>query len=239
MAYSMWSLERTVPGVALVLACTAWASAQSLSPDIHHSKLNAGPIATEVMIRVVANGAMVLGNEVGGARVTITDVETGNILATGLQHGEAGDQNEIMHTPRLLNEPHYSTLPSGSYHATLDLERPTLVRITAEGPLLYPQAVQRASKTVLLVPGRDLTQDGIVLELNGFIVQIEHPPPGTPLMAKDDVPLRASIRTLSGSLIRPHSDWDSRKVAIYGEVLIGERVVTRLQMYYTGSGSSF
>ena len=34
--------------------------------------------------------------------------------------------------------------------------------------------------------------------------------------------LRASIRTLSGSPVRPHGDWDSRKLTIYGEVLLGE-----------------
>jgi hypothetical protein len=51
--------------------------------------------------------------------------------------------------------------------------------------------------------------------------------------------LRASVRTLSGALVRPHSDWDSRKVHIFGEVLINNRVVERLQMFYSGDKSSF
>lgn len=191
------------------------------------------------MVRVVAHGAMVLGDEVGGARVTITDVATGRLLASGLQLGETGDQNQIMRTPRLMEEPRYSTRPSGSFHATLYLDRPTLVEIAAQGPLSYPAAMQRASKTVLLIPGRDLTQDGIVLDLNGYIVQIENPPPGESLMAKDDVKLKASVRMLSGALVRPHGDWDSRKATIYGEVLIGDRVIERLQMLYAGEKSSF
>jgi hypothetical protein len=121
----------------------------------------------------------------------------------------------------------------------LHLDRPTLVEIAAQGPLGYPAAMQRASKTVLLVPGQDLTNDGIVLHLYGFIVQIEQPLPGEPLIAKDDVTLTASVRTLSGSLVRPHGDWDSRKVTIYGQVLIGDRVVERIQMFYSGTKSSF
>jgi hypothetical protein len=197
------------------------------------------PMATDVMVRVVAHGAMVLGDEVGGARVTITDVATGRLLASGLQLGEPGDQNQIMRTPRLMEEPRYSTRPSGSFHATLHLDRPTLVEIAAQGPLSYPSAMQRASKTVLLIPGRDLTQDGIVLDLNGYIVQIENPPPGDSLMAKDDVKLKASVRMLSGALVRPHGDWDSRKATIYGEVLIGDRVIERLHMLYAGEKSSF
>ncbi|WP_447979785.1 hypothetical protein [Candidatus Nitrospira bockiana] len=197
------------------------------------------PIDTEVVVRVVAHGAMVVGDAVGGARVTITDVATGRLLASGTQTGEAGDQNQIMRTPRLMEEPRYSTRPSGSFHATLQLDRPTLVEIAAQGPLAYPSAMQRATKTVLLFPGRDLTNDGIVIHLYGYIVQIEHPTPGAPLAAKDDVTLAASVRTLSGSVVRPHGDWDSRKMDIHAEVLVGDKVVDRLQMFYAGSRNVF
>ena len=218
---------------ALFMLSVAYAAEESPPRSLNE------PVATDVMVRVVAHGAMVLGDEVGGARVTITDVATGRLLASGLQLGEPGDQNQIMRTPRLMEEPRYSTRPSGSFHATLHLDRPTLVEIAAQGPLSYPAAMQRASKTVLLIPGRDLTQDGIVLDLNGYIVQIENPPPGESLMAKDDVKLKASVRMLSGALVRPHGDWDSRKATIYGEVLIGDRVIERLQMLYAGEKSSF
>jgi hypothetical protein len=198
-----------------------------------------GPLPTEIMVRVVAHGAMVLGDEVGGARVTITDAATGQILASGLQTGEAGDQNQIMRTPRFMGEPRYTSRPSGSFHATLLLDKPTLVEIAAQGPLAHPAAMQRASKTALLIPGQDLTQDGLVLELNGFIVEILRPPPGQPLRATEDVTLTASIRLLSGAPLRPHGDWDSRRVKIYGEVLIGDRVVERLQLFYSGAKSHF
>jgi hypothetical protein len=221
--------------VIILLFLTAPVAAQAPPPPLNGE----GPLATEVMVRVVANGAMVIGDDVGGARVTITDVATGRLLASGTQHGESGDQNQIMRTPRLMEEPKYSTRPSGSFHATLNLERPTLVEVVAQGPLSHPQAMQRASKTVMLIPGRDLTGDGIVLDLNGFIVQVESPTQGQSLMAKDDVTLAASVRTLSGSLVRPHGDWDSRKVVIYGEVLIGDRVIERLQMFYAGTRSRF
>ena len=218
---------------ALFMISVAYAAEESPPRPLNE------PMATDVMVRVVAHGAMVLGDEVGGARVTITDVATGRLLASGLQLGEPGDQNQIMRTPRLMEEPRYSSRPSGSFRTTLHLDRPTLVEIAAQGPMSYPSAMQRASKTVLLIPGRDLTQDGIVLDLNGYIVQIENPPPGESLMAKDDVKLKASVRMLSGALVRPHGDWDSRKATIYGEVLIGDRVIERLQMLYAGEKSSF
>jgi hypothetical protein len=44
---------------------------------------------------------------------------------------------------------------------------------------------------------------------------------------------------LSGTLVHPHGDWDSRKIRIYGELLIGERIVERLQMFYSSDTGSF
>jgi hypothetical protein len=138
-----------------------------------------------------------------------------------------------------MEEPHYSSLPAAAFTATFDLLHPTLVEVSAEGPLAYPASSQRASTTVWLVPGQDTTNDGIVLHLYGYIVQIEQPQAGEALIAKDDVILRASVRTLSGALIRPHGDWDSRKIQIYGELMIGERVLEQLQLFYNSDRACF
>ena len=225
-------------GLALsVFLSSCWATpAQSQTfPEL---PLN-GPQLTTVLVRVVAHGAMVLGRDVGGARVTITDIGTGRILATGLQQGDSGDQNQIMRTPRMIGEPIYSSRPSAAFTATLDLQQPTVVEVSAEGPLAYPAALQKASKTLLLIPGQNLTHDGIVLHLYGYLVEINQPKPREALIDKEDVTLRASVRTLSGSVVRPHGDWDSRKLRIYGEVLIGDRIVERLQMFYDEASRTF
>ena len=232
---------RLIGTCLLVLLSSAGAA---FTPDPSDSELESkthynDPLPTTVLVRVVAHRSLVLGHDVGGARVTITDMASGQLLASGLQQGEPGDQTQIMRTPHLMDEPVYSGRQAASFSTTLELTRPTLVKITAEGPLAYPNALQRASTTVLLIPGHDLTSDGIVLHLYGYLVQVEHPQPGEPLIAKEDVMLRASVRTLSGALVRPHSDWDSRKIHIYAELLIGDRVVERLQMFYAGEKSRF
>lgn len=234
-------LARTALRLTVLLAATLIAPPCPAGPaeeEIPDLRLNE-PKPTTILVRVVAHGSMVLGKEVGGARVTVTDVATGRILASGLQLGDAGDQNQIMRTPHLMEEPLYSSRASASFTATLELTHPILVDIAAEGPLAYPASVQRATKRTWLIPGHDLTNDGIVLALYGYIVQIEHPAPGQSLIAKDDVMLRASVRTLSGALVRPHGDWDSRKMHIYGEVLIGDRILERLQMFYGGERAVF
>lgn len=224
-----------VAACLIPVSCFAIPAIEALPPDI---QLN-DSTPTTILVRVVGHGAMVLGKEVGGARVTITDVATKQILATGIQQGDAGDQNHIMRTPRSMGEPRYSSRPAAAFTATLNLLRPTLVEIAAEGPLAYPSAAQHASTTLWLIPGQDLTNDGIVVSLYGYIIQIEHPKPGEPLTAKEDVPLRASVRTLSGARVRPHGDWDSRKTHIYGELMIGNRVLERLQMFYIDERATF
>ena len=234
-------LTRLIGACLLMLLSDAGAA---FTPEPSEAELEAkahynDPLPTTVVVRVVAHRSLVLGHEVGGARVTITDVATGQLLASGLQQGEPGDQSQIMRTPHLMEEPIYSGRSAASFTTTIELARPTLVEIAAEGPLAYPSALQRASTTVLLIPGHDLINDGIVLQLYGYLIQVEHPKPGESLIAKEDVMLQASVRTLSGSLVRPHSDWDSRKIHIYGELLIGDRVVERLQMFYAGEKSRF
>ena len=238
---SRFLLTRLIGTCLLVLLSSAGAA---FTPEPSESELDSkthynDPLPTTVLVRVVAHRSLVLGHDVGGARVTITDVASGQLLASGLQQGEPGDQTQIMRTPHLMDEPVYSSRPAAAFSTTLELTRPMLVEITAEGPLAYPTALQRASTTVLLIPGHDLTNDGIVLHLYGYLVQVEHPKPGEPLIAKEDVMLRASVRTLSGALVRPHSDWDSRKIHIYAELLIGDRIVERLQMFYAGEKSRF
>jgi hypothetical protein len=215
--------------------CSAIPAEDEPPPDPH---LN-DPKPTKILVRVVAHGAMVLGREVGGARVTITDLATKQVLASGIQEGEAGDQNQIMRTPHLMEEPVYSARPAAAFTTTLALQRPTLVEVAAEGPLAYPESMRRTAMTVKLIPGQDLSGDGIVLPLNGYIVQIEHPKAGEPLNAKDDVNLKASVRTLSGTLVRPHGDWDSRRIRIYGELLIGNRIIERLQLFYAHDTGTF
>ena len=135
------------------------------------------PVTTNVVVRVVGNHGMPLGDTVGGAVVTIKDVETGAILASGTQTGSTGDLRAIMQTPRLPTEQIFSTKDSASFKAELALSKPTVVEVIGEGPLKYPAAKRRASMTVLLYPGKPITGDGIVLQLYGMIVQIETPKP--------------------------------------------------------------
>lgn len=201
----------------------------------HHGPL----VATPVVVRVVGNHAMALGDPVGGAAVTIKDVETGAILASGTQTGSSGDLRSIMQTPHQQIEQIYSVKGAAAFTTILQLNKPTLVEITGEGPLKFPHALRRASKTVLLYPGKPVSGDGIVLELNGLLVQIEGPPKNQPLGVGDTGTIRATVKMLCDCIVEPFGNWDSRKMDLYAEMRLDNRVLTKIDLFHQGPKGLF
>ena len=150
-------------------------------------------IPTKVMVRAVSRDAKVIQDPVGGARITIREVATGTVLAQGVQRGRSGNTELIMVQPRMRGATVYDTPGTAGFLATLMLDRPTVVEITAEGPLGYPQATQRASKTLLLVPGQHLLGEGVLLEIHGFIVDLLAPVAGVEVRAGQPLPVRVKV----------------------------------------------
>ncbi len=157
---------------------------------------SAEKIPTKVIVRVVARDAQVIGSGVGGALVRIRNQETGEILAEGKQEGGAGSTERIMIRPRRRGETVYGTFGAASFEAKIPLDRPTEVRIDAEAPLGYPQAIQRGSKTLMLIPGKDVLGEGIIIELNGLIVNILSPSLKESLKGGETVLVKAEVRML-------------------------------------------
>jgi hypothetical protein len=212
----------------------AWPAAVGQSAETHGP-----PVTTNVVVRVVGNHALALGDTVGGAEVTIRDAETGAVLASGLQTGSAGDLRSIMQTPREHIEQVFSVKGAAAFTATLHLINPTLVEITGEGPLKFPQARRRTSKSVLLYPGQHVTGDGIVLDLNGLLVQIEAPSKDRPLGIGDTGTIHARVNMLCDCVVEPFGNWDSRKMQLYGEMRVGNRVVAKIDLYHQGPKGLF
>jgi len=153
-------------------------------------------ISTKVIVRVVARDAQAIGSGVGGALVRIRNLETGEILAEGKQEGGTGSTERIMIQPRRRGETVYGTFGSASFEAKIPLDLPTQVRIDAEAPLGYPQAIQKGSKTLTLIPGRDVLGEGIIIELNGLIVNIVSPSSKEKLREGEAVLVKAEVRML-------------------------------------------
>ncbi len=151
---------------------------------------------TKVIVRAVSKDAKVIGSGVGGAQVRIVIAETGQTLAEGRQEGGTGDTERIMVSPRERGKIVYGTPGAAFFQAQIPLDRPTLVEIRVEAPLAYPQALQRASKTLTLIPGRDIAGEGVVMELDGLIVNILDPAPGRVFGTGEEMRVRAEVKML-------------------------------------------
>lgn len=185
-----------------------------------------------VQVRVLARDAKLVGDVAGGARVTITDAQTGAVLATGVTSGGTGDTDAIMTHRRTRGESIFGTPGAAGWTARFDLERPTLVAIAAEGPLDYPDATVRASKTLWLTPGAEVTGDGVVLELNGFMIdELTAEPAG------DSVAVTARVRMLCTCPTEPGGLWSVERVT--ARLLEGDRVVAEVPLAYSGRTSVY
>lgn len=197
--------------LALASASSAGAGPLSIGPDSEGARppsirVTGDTVETRVLVHVLAHHAKLIGSSVGGAQVTITDLETGRVLAQGITEGGTGNTDQIM-GPHGPLEDVLAQSGGANFETSIPLDRPTRVRVTATGPLGFPQAVESASKTVLLLPGEDLSGNGIVLELNGLIVEILEPVSGP--ISGADLAVRARVRMLCSCATTPDGIWPS------------------------------
>ena len=157
---------------------------------------SAEKILTKVIVRVVSRDAKVIGSGVGGAFIRIKNLESGEILTQGKQGGGTGDTDRIMVQPRRRGKPLYGTPDAAFYQAEILLDKPTQVEIYTEAPLGYPHNIQKGSKTLTLIPGKHILGEGVIIELNGLIVNILSPSPKENLKRGEAVLVRAEVRML-------------------------------------------
>jgi len=199
----------------------------------------AGGTPTTVRVRAVSRDAKILSSAVGGARITIRDEATGAVLAEGFQEGDSGETDAIMVQPRRRHAHVYDTPGAGLFEATLELESPTVVEITAEGPLGYPQATRKVSKTLLLVPGEDVLGDGILLEIHGFIIELQAPLPAAQLVAGGHLEIRATVRMSCGCPTEPGGLWDADGIRILARLTRDSETLAEAPLSHTGEPSTY
>ncbi len=196
--------------------------------------------ATDITVRVVARGAMFVGDLVEGAQVTITDAVSGELLAQGITAGQAGDPDRIMDVPRTRSEP-FARETDARFTATLELDEPRYVQVTAFGPLQRRESGTRTSMTQWVVPGRHLTGgDGWVIELAGFLVRGDLAATTVGLAeAGAGVTVEAEVAPMCGCPVRPGFYWDADAYEVAAIVKRGDAHIGRFPLKYADTASDF
>lgn len=158
-------------------------------------------IPTQIDVRAIARGGKYLGDDIGGALVTIHDVRTGELLARGTTKGGSG-QKDLMDIC-LTRSQVLPTEEASVFTASLDLDEPRLIEVTAYGPLAAQQSANTVSLTQWVYPGKNITGGtkggGFLLEIPGLAVQILNPPTHfLPQTAPAQIEIRANVTMMCG-----------------------------------------
>ena len=219
--------------VSLLLLLTAAGRAGAQSPA-DGSTDSAEAIPTRLVVHAVAHGAKVLGDGVGGARITIRDRDTGAVLAEGVQRGTTGHTDRIMRVGHARGDTLYATPGTAAFDTTLALTGPTPVIVTAEGPLGTPHAMRQATASLVLLPGQDVGGDGIVLTLYGLLVEAEEVTSTAGRLA-----VRATVEMLCGCPTEPGGLWDTDGLTVTARLVQGGRTLTEAPLRYAGTPSHY
>jgi hypothetical protein len=193
-------------------------------------------IPTQVDVRVIAKDGKYLGDDIGGALVTIHDVYTGELLARGTTSGGSGEQDlmDICVTRAQV-------LPvdeASVFTTTLDLDEPRLLRVTAYGPLAAQQSANTVSLTQWVYPGKNITGGekggGFLLEIPGLVVQILNPPTHfLPQTAPRHIEIRANVTMMCGCPIGiGHPPWHPDQFEVTAVIKQGENDSVELPLKY-------
>ena len=193
-------------------------------------------IPTQIDVRVIAKDGKYLGDDIGGALVTIHDVHTGELLARGTTSGGSGQQ-DLMDISLTRSE----VLPvdgASVFTTSLDLDEPSLIRVTAYGPLAAQQSANTVSLTQWVYPGKHITGGaeggGFLLEVPGLVVQILNPPTHyLPKSAPQHIEIRANVTMMCGCPIgKGYPPWDPDQFDVMAVIRQGEYSSIELPLRY-------
>jgi hypothetical protein len=193
---------------------------------------------THLTIRAKAHDAKFIGTSMAGADVQITSVPGDQILAQGVILGGTGD------TARLLTNPieryqQLSTANAAAFTTTLDIDEPTQVKISVSGPKVAGASAANQSKTLWLIPGHHLDDDGVIFEFYGLTVATVSPLPNQPAAQGQPITLTAFVTMMCGCPIQQDSLWPAHEFTVEAWLWRDNTLVKRLPMAYSGKTGVF
>lgn len=189
---------------------------------------NAFATETNVMVRAKAVDAKYIGTSVGGIKVVVEDAETGEILDQGWIKGDTGSTNSLIKEPIARDQVLTDDTTAG-FLAKVDISSPRLLRFKLIGPYGFRQALQEATVTSWVIPGKDILGDGITLNMPGFIVDA-----WTSVTEGGHVDIFTKASMLCGCPIYPDGPWDPRNYEVTAILMQNEVKVGEVKLDFTG-----
>ncbi len=96
----------------------------------------------------------------------------------------------------------------------LDLEEPVFVTVEAHAPYNKKQARVMSSTQLWLLPGKDITGEGLILEVPGFVVDILSPQTHERISEESTITIKANVVMMCGCPVTPGGIWDAEKYEV-------------------------
>ncbi|WGM39452.1 hypothetical protein [Caulobacter sp. NIBR1757] len=188
---------------------------------------------TTITVRALAKDAKFIGTSMGGVEVTLTDVK-GKVLAKGRTEGGTGDTDRLMVKPRLRGE-RLAGEGDAAFTATIDIDKPTLVLLKAEGPARPAGGAVTVSSSAWILPGKSSVGDGWIIEFPGLTID------PTVRFEGQAAVLTANVTLMCGCPLTPGGLWNSDDYEV--EAVISAAPLgapdRRVKLTYAGKPSTF
>jgi hypothetical protein len=198
-------------------------------------------VQTKVVVRAKARDAKFIGSTMAGALVVVKDAETGEILAKGFTTGGTGNTERIMVEPRKRGVP-IADASSAGFETSIDISEPKLVTIEIFSPYGQRQSMTENSVQTWLIPGKNITGDGIIVEVYGFSVDVLSPQAHQMVKLsgnKLNIPVQANVVMMCGCPVKPGGLWDASRYDIEAIVKRNGKVVGTHPMSFAGKPNTF
>jgi len=198
-------------------------------------------VPTTIDVRVIAKGGKFLGDDVGGALVTIHNAQTGELLVSGNTSGGSG-QTDLM-SISINRTQTYPTDSASLFSAAIPLTEPALLKVTAWGPKGGLQSANAVTATQWMIPGINITGgDGLLLEIPGLMVQVMEPATHLNLTnaTTKTVHFLANVTMMCGCPIATGTAWDPSLFQVGVQIeQLGGTIKASIPLTYTGTTSQF
>ncbi len=200
---------------------------------------SAEAIETTIVVRAKAKDAMFIGTSMGGAHVVIRNADTDEILAEGPTKGSTGNRNLLMNENGHRRGIPLADEKTAKYETILDLQEPLLASIEVSAPI--PSSI-KTQTLVWLLPGKPLGEDGLVVELPGFLVKVINPTVAGKVALKDGevhIPIRVNVVMMCGCPITPNGLWDALQFDVAARISHHGSYEETISLQYAGEPNTF
>jgi len=199
---------------------------------------------TTIIVRARARDAKFIGTGMGGAYVVIINKLTGEVLAKGLTNGNSGNTTLLLQSA-IKRHQVLTDAETAKFEATIELSEPLFVEVEVTAPVTRKHASVKGSVQLWLIPGKNITGDGIIVELPGFIIDILQPTTHE-VFSRDTlnnkvnhINFKTSVTMLCGCTITKGGTWNSDSLEVAAIIKKDGKEFTRIKMSLTDKANIF